>query len=78
MVVTPSKKNIKNLRSILQSRIDNLDIILTGRELSNNREGCKGRKYWGNPMSRTAITKEELEIAVDDFKTVLTQIRKIK
>lgn len=80
MITTPLKKDIQNLERLLQLRLGSLGVVLKGRELKNNREGSKGKRgtHWVKPELRTAIEKEELEIAVDDFKTVLAQIRKLK
>jgi len=51
-----------------------------GRELKKSTEGVKGRGHWIHPEKFTATCggSLELRLAVDDFKNILAEIRKLK
>jgi hypothetical protein len=70
----------KKLADELQRRMDVLQHSFTERPLKGSQEGCANRRYWKNvdAMCATTGSTSELRVAVDDFKTILAEIRRLK
>lgn len=64
----------------LRARYDNLISLFEGRSLKSNREGCTGNLHWIDPDVNCATEGKdyELRMAVDDFKAILSEIRRLK
>jgi hypothetical protein len=64
----------------LRGRISVLMDCFDGRELSSNREGVSGRGHWVEPDTKCATkgSDSELRMAVDDFKNILSEIKRLK
>ena len=75
-----SKEEHKRLTSELKRRISALEYSFRTRELKSKGEGCSGRYKWGSPdkMCATTSSASELRMVVDDFKTILTEIKRLK
>ena len=75
-----SKKSHDLLKDELEERFKNLMALFEKRELNSPREGCSGFSAWVSPesMCSTIGTDTEIRLAVDDFKTILAEIRKLK
>lgn len=68
---------------LLQELTERMSVLMekfASRPLISNSEGCNGRGHWVNPenVCATKGRESELRMAVDDFKTVLAEIRKLK
>ena len=74
------KKGHQLLQKELNLRVGVLLDAFEGRELSSSREGVKGRGSWIDPelMSATTGNSTELRLAVDDFKNILAEIKRLK
>ena len=72
------KEYHRKLSKELNDRFSVLTNAFEGRELINASEGARGT--WLRPKDKRATNKSALEIrlAVDDFKTILSEIRKLK
>lgn len=75
-----SKIHHEKLRVELQRRIYELMEAFEGRELKSNNEGIKGGGHWAVPDSRCATVGDSLRLnlAVEDFKTILAEIKRLK
>lgn len=75
-----NKEKHRQLNKELQSRISVLLSNFKMRQLQSNREGCRHGGHWINPESLCATIGNdcELRMAVDDFKTILVEIRRLK
>lgn len=75
-----SKTHHKKLHAELQSRIAELMDAFDARELRSNREGVKGRGHWIDPETRCATVGDSLRLnlAIEDFKTILAEIKRLK
>lgn len=73
-----SKEKHNQLLRQLQLRYENLRAHFDKRELRSSGEGAKG--YWLYPekMCATEGNSVEISMAVEDFKTILTEIKKLK
>lgn len=74
------KEKLNKLNYELSERFTILKNCLRQRELKNCYEGCsKGQKYL-NPenFSATIGTELQISLAVEDFKSILSEIKKIK
>ena len=74
------KEKLNKLNSELSERFAILKDCLKQRDLKSCYEGCtKGRKY-ANPelFSATSGTGLQISLAVEDFKAILSEIKKIK
>ena len=62
------------------NRYQNLRFQFDSRELNSAREGTKGRGSWTKPEKYCATigSSMELSMAVEDFKTILAEIKKLK
>jgi len=68
------------LRLSLIQRYQALRDAIERRELNRPSEGCSGRAHWQNPekMCATVANDIELRMAVEDFKTILDEIKRLK
>ena len=68
------------LKKQLDERIEKLVGLFEKRELNRGSEGCSGHSSWAHPelMCATIGRDTEIRLAVDDFKTILAEIRKLK
>lgn len=75
-----TKNQHKKLRAELQYRVAELMNAFEARDLKTNSEGVKGRGHWVDPDIRCATAGDELQLrlAVDDFKTILAEIKRLK
>lgn len=74
------KSKHKKLRQELQHRVSELLDAFESRELKSSSEGVKGRGCWSNPDVVCATVGDDLRIrlAVEDFKTILDEIKRLK
>ncbi len=75
-----AKSHHEKLRVELQRRISELMDAFEGRELKSNNEGIKVGGHWIDPYSRCATVGDSLRLnlAIEDFKTILSQIKRLK
>lgn len=75
-----AKSHHEKLRIELKRRISELMDAFEGRELKSSREGITGRGSWADPDSRCATVGDSLRLnlAVEDFKTILAEIKRLK
>lgn len=75
-----AKSHHEKLRIELQRRISELMDAFEARELKSNCEGIKGGGHWIDPDSRCATVGDSLRLnlAVEDFKTILAEIKRLK
>lgn len=74
-----SKEKHNQLLRQLQLRYENLRCYFDSRELKSPGEGTKSGT-WLHPdkMCSTEGNNVEISMAVEDFKTILTEIKKLK
>ena len=74
------KNEHRKLMQELRGRISVLIDCFGSRPLNNNREGCTGRTHWIEPETKCATrgTDSEVRIAVEDFKNILAEIKRLK
>lgn len=79
MPVLPKKVH-KEMLIALINRYENLRSKFDSRELTSAREGVKGHGAWTIPSNHCATigSAMEISIAVEDFKTILAEIKKLK
>jgi len=75
-----TKKIHEELMTQLINRYDNLKEKFKIRELNSAREGVKGHGSWIKPDNHCATIGSSLDLsmAVEDFKTILAEIKKLK
>ena len=75
-----SKTQHENLRVELQRRIAELMAAFEARELKSSNEGIKGGGHWIDPDSHCATVGDSLRLnlAIEDFKTILAEIKRLK
>ena len=75
-----SKEKLNKLNNELNERFKILKSCLESRDLKSCYEGCpKGRKYLDMELFRATIgTETQISLAVEDFKSILSEIKKIK
>jgi len=75
-----TKKVHQEMLIELINRYDNLKEKFSSRSLTSAREGVKGHGSWIEPDNHCATlgSSLELSIAVEDFKTILAEIKKLK
>jgi len=75
-----TKKVHKEILIQLIKRYENLRSMFESRELNSNKEGVKGSGSWVIPSNDCATigSSIELSMAVEDFKTILVEIKKLK
>jgi len=73
------KTKLNSLRDELSIRFSVLLDAMAPRELKNNSEGAS-KGHWVNPKAMNATTADtmHLHLAVEDFKNILTEIKKLK
>jgi hypothetical protein len=74
-----TKAKHANLRRELDTRYYTLTSVFHSRPLNNPREGA-GTGRWADPdsMIATSGTTTDLSLAIADFKSILTEIGKLK
>jgi len=74
-----TRKKHETLCYELENRYENLRHIIRSRLLNNPREGA-GTGRWADPdiMIATSGTTTDLSLAIADFKSILTEIGKLK
>lgn len=79
MPVLDKNEHIKLMQE-LRGRMDVLMDCVESRPLNNNREGCTGGSHWIEPETKCATrgTASEIRIAVEYFKTILAEIKRLK
>lgn len=75
MIVTNEKA--ERLITELNNRYEELVTALRGRPLKNKFEGAK-RGCWSYPDSLRVVDETARNLAVADFKSILTEIGKLK
>lgn len=75
-----NKDEHRRIKRELHARISIIVDKMEGREIKSNSEGVKGRGHWVNPDSKCATVGSagELRLAVDDFKSILAEIKRLK
>ncbi len=70
---------LEKLNNEIIDRFSTLIDAVEPRTLKSNREGLR-KGHWNNPDSLVATKGSDMEIrmAVDDFKTILAEVRKLK
>ncbi len=73
-----TKKSIDGIKLELRNRYSNLTHMLETRELKSGFEGCKSHSSWVDKESMCATigSKVDIELAVNDFKTIIDLIKK--
>ena len=73
------KIELTSIQRELHTRFTALLDAIEARELRSDSEGCK-RGHWVTPDAQTATrgTSMEIRMAADDFKNILTEVRRIK
>ena len=72
------EQHLDRMKKELQQRFEALEFSLKGRELKNGREGCRGHYSWQHPDLLCAIETNDVNLALEDFKTVLVLLKKLK
>ena len=74
------KNDHRKLMQELRGRVSVLMDCVESRPLNNNREGCSGREHWIEPEAKCATkgTASEVRLAVEDFKNILAEIKRLK
>lgn len=80
-MITPRKK-LEEYRKLLQQRYENLCLLLMGREADYNkpedRRAPRGRSYTKEWVDQCNISDPlQVRMAVDDFQTILKEIKKL-
>ena len=75
-----NKAEHERLLHELRERVSVLFSRFESRSLNSNTEGCNGRGHWVNPETKCATVgrESELRMAVNDFKTILAEIGRLK
>ncbi len=79
MPVIDKVKHLQLMRQ-LKDRYEFLMDAFESRDLISPTEGCKGRGHWINPESKCATIGDEvkLRMRVEDFKTILAEIKRLR
>lgn len=74
-----SKAKACMLMRELDTRYSNLKEYLNTRTLHSNTEGCK-KGFWKSPesMCSTMGNTTEISLAIEDFKSILVELKKLK
>lgn len=74
------KTRLSELNKHLSDRYITLKDTLQARELKSSKEGVKGRWCWQFPETLAATIGNDMEIrlAVEDFKAILAEIKKLQ
>lgn len=75
-----SRVGHRKIMDELGERFRRLDAMLACRDLAQVNEGAGGRKYWHHPekMCATLGSSFDIAMAVEDFKNILVEIKKLK
>jgi len=75
-----AKKKHDQLLAELRNRYQYLINVFERRELSNQNEGAGRGHKWSDPQTMCATQGNYIQIsmAVEDFKTILAEIKKLK
>lgn len=75
-----AKKKHDQLLAELRNRYQYLIDVFERRELSSQHEGAGRGRKWGSPHDMCATSGNDIQIsmAVEDFKTILAEIKKLK
>lgn len=75
-----SREHHARLIRELRGRFANIESLFDGRDLVTPKEGVGGRGSWVHPDGKCATvgSKGELSLAVEDFKNILAEIKKLK
>lgn len=75
-----NKSQHRLIMSEFRDRYTRIAHLLTSRELHNSGEGCRRRGHWIEPSLKCATVGNDMEIklAVEDFKNILAEIKKLK
>ena len=75
-----AKKKHDQLLAELRNRYQHLIDVFERRDLLSNGEGCGFKKSWVRPddMCATSGNDTQISMAVEDFKTILAEIKKLK
>lgn len=75
-----NKAKHRKLRQELHARVEELLDAFESRELKDSKEGVKGRGCWITPENMCATVGDSLRLglAVEDFKVILSEIKKLK
>lgn len=72
------KIKLTKISQELCSRIARLMNVLEARELKSASEGCsRGSWYYPERMTATKGDKVDITLAVEDFKSILNEIKKL-
>jgi len=74
-----AKEKLNELNQELRIRFSTLSQALSPRELKSSNEGA-GRGQWSHPerLAATEANTMQLHLAVEDFKNILAEIKKLK
>lgn len=74
-----SKATHTELLKQLKIRTSRLHEVLEARELLSDREGCS-RGRWRDPSFKVKLksSASDIRLAVEDFKNVLAELKKLK
>lgn len=61
---------LNNRFAVLQNLLD------FARKLDSSTDGCRARYRWPNPDAMCKIDKMELNLAVEDFKSILAELKR--
>lgn len=73
-----SVENIETIKTELRNRIAVLLDVLNGRVLIDNHEEAGRHRHWPHPDKMRVIDSYKLSLALGDFKTILTEVGKLK
>jgi|FLOH01.1.fsa_nt_gi hypothetical protein len=70
----------KRLKREFRNRVSVLLYAFSSRGLNSSSEGVTGGRHWVDPdtLCATIATASELRIAVDDIKTILAELKRLK
>lgn len=73
-----TKQRHKELTDHLHSRLSNLYSMIEARPLQSCTEGCaRGSWLYPDKMAATVGSKLELNLAIEDFKAILAELKKL-
>lgn len=71
------KDKLLRLKKELVIRHDRLSYALEHSELTSDKQGLRKDKRWPFPERMGNIDSTDVQLAVDDFKAILSQLRKL-
>ena len=74
-----TRKHLGKIKAELSSRYNHLSDCIIGRSLNSPKEGAR-KGHWIDPecMAATEGSEMEISLAVEDFKAILAEIKKLK